>query len=316
MTVYFAGAEFGAFTSTDSATNESTDTSKFDEDFARVSMSCNGQATIGKSALFSGLSAGYCHQSFITTGGSHEDLTLVSATGVSLARIFHNGSTGTKLQFFTGGAWVDATAFTAADVTSSPVEFDLAWDFSASGFLRLYSNGSLLADSGTLDLSALADVAQVLIHGAVSALNSWHSEIIVADEPTIGWRLATISPTGAGSNSAWAGTFVDVDEAVHSDADAISSDTNGQVSTFTFDDPTVGDFLIKAVVVAARCKKGASGPANLQLAVRTNSTDFFSSSKAQDVGYGATINVWDTNPDTLTAWAAGELEEFGVKAVT
>lgn len=324
MTILFAGGEFGAFTSTDAASFETVSGGTFDPDYARCSIDCDGPSTLLRSGTFSATSEGYIHSRSRNGNVTDNLLTAPGAIGVSAAgteqfRMFHQAGT-VRLQYVSGSAWVDATASIA--ITEQALnDFDLYFKVgTASGALRLYSNGSLLLDSGTKDLSAVTAITQVWFSGQLTVFDLQHSEVIVADEPTIGWRLGAFAIDADGSNTDWTGSFADIDEIVHSDADFISSDTAGQVSTFAgtaLTGPSGQSFLIKGVVVAARAKRGSTGPQNLQLAVRTGAANFFSSTHALDVGYGAHVGIWETNPNTLAAWAAADLDtlEIGVKSL-
>jgi hypothetical protein len=192
----------------------------------------------------------------------------------------------------------------------------------ASGSLTLYVAGSSRVASGTIDLSAITALNKARFYGAtISTIGfaSYVSQVIMASEPTVGMRLMTLYPSGNGANTAWTGEYTAVDENAYSDADFIYSSTNGQRETYAM--TAVGSltgYAIRAVCVAARAKRGASGPANLQVTVRTASTDYDSSSLALDLGYTANQNIWETNPNTTLTWTAADAAaiQAGVEANT
>ncbi len=74
---------------------------------------------------------------------------------------------------------------------------------------------------------------------------------------------------------------------------------------------------VKALIVAARSRNVAVGPQNLQMAIRTGGTDFFSSNLAISTSF-ATGNaiVFDTNPNTSANWTVSEINvlEIGLKS--
>ncbi len=182
----------------------------------------------------------------------------------------------------------------------------------ATGNVSLFLGGTELI-SATVDLS--------LVTG-ITAVRSYHphrfSQLIIADEPTIGWRLITRYPNAAGATGDFTGTYTDVDETVYNDADFINSSTNGHVETYGQTGPAISGYTVRAVGVYARAKRGASGPANLQMALRSGGTDYFSASKALGIGYAAYGHIWETNPATAAAWVSTAIDALqpGVKAVT
>lgn len=144
------------------------------------------------------------------------------------------------------------------------------------------------------------------------------SQIAVRGESTIGGRVMQGYMSGNGANTAWTGDFGNVDEAVLNEADYIYSGTATQVETFshTLVGATTG-YVPVAVCVSARAKRGATGPQNFQLALRSGSTDYFSATKSLGLGYTAAQNIWETNPDTSAAWATSQLAALqpGVKSI-
>lgn len=156
--------------------------------------------------------------------------------------------------------------------------------------------------------------------GGSSAAASYFSQVIASTSSTIGAKLKTLEPTADGANTAWVGTFADIDETLLNDTDFISSAVADQVETFTAGDVTVpSDYLIGGVCVGARGQRGASGPQNLQIAIRSNSTDYMSDSVAGlGAGYAPYFNVWHNDPDTSASWTESGVNaiEVGVKSIT
>jgi hypothetical protein len=144
--------------------------------------------------------------------------------------------------------------------------------------------------------------------------------MIVQDQSTIGFVLGTCVPSGAGSTSAWTGAYTDIDEAVTSDADFISSGTANQVSTFAQTAiPTLTGYVVRAVCVSARAKRGSSGPQNIRMALRSAGTNYFSGSDISlGLGYAPVQTIWATDPATSAAWVNTAISslEPGVKSIT
>lgn len=317
MTIYFAGGEMGAFVPTDSSVAESDTAGGYNSAFARTSMRVTGStAQYAESADFSAPDECYYHFDFSTISGANSgDAFVLNASGTDVFRVQFTGS-ALQMQALISAVWTNVGS--AVPITLSSVQtVDLYIDGNtASGTATLFLSGQERTTASP-DLTAVTGVTNIRTYGTGYGTYGI-SQIIVADVPTISWRLATVELTGAGANTAWTGTYTSVDETIYSDADFIYSGTPNQVETYTGTTPTLTGYTIRAVGVYARSKRGASGPANLQLALRVNATDFFSASKAQSIGYGAYGNIWEDNPDTGVDWLVADLSntQFGVKSIT
>ena len=62
------------------------------------------------------------------------------------------------------------------------------------------------------------------------------------------------------------------------------------------------------MVVAGRSRVAIAGPQNLQMAIRTGASNFFSSNVTVGTGFGPGQNVWDLNPDTGLPWTNAEVD--------
>jgi hypothetical protein len=169
-------------------------------------------------------------------------------------------------------------------------------------------------------MSSVSNIASVTLPGSSLAFDQYHSELIVADVNTIGWRVGTLYATAAGTtNTFTSGDYTSIDEIVYSTADFLSSATADQIFLANCNDLSPGSFTIKAVGVGALARNDAAGgPQNLQLAIRTNATNYFSATKTLGVGYSANINIWETNPNTAAAWTSADIAalQIGVKSIT
>lgn len=320
MTIYFAGGELGAFVPSDSLSKEGTDTGVRNTSFSRCSLTADTSG-YNESAEFTALTEIWAHvelgQEAYTTG-SVTSFTLRSGAGVDAIRVrYDRGADELSLQYWNGASYVTVGSF-GISIEDSHHDIDIhATVNSASGNVTLYVSGTERLNSGTVDLSGTASITKVRSYGAGSPPRI--SQVIVADEPTIGWRLMTYYPSGAGANSEWTGTYAGIDETVINDADLVSSSVANQVSMFagTFQSAVTG-YVPRAVVVTARARKGASGPSQLQLALRVSGTNYFSGSKSLTTAYGAIVNVWETSPATTVDWTLAELTglQFGVKSIT
>jgi len=154
--------------------------------------------------------------------------------------------------------------------------------------------------------------------------HGWYDDLVVDDAAWIGdTKIQGIKPTAAGNSAQWtpsAGSnFQCVDEVPPDDADYVETNTAAILDTHTFGDLVGSIQAIKCVQVHARSmKEGAPTPQNLQLAVRSGATDYFSGNKAVPAAAPKGLfNIWETDPATAAAWLASGVNaaEFGYKAV-
>lgn len=328
MTELFNGGEMDSFLPTDANVIERSDSpSSFNSDFCRCALVVgNGAAGVSPDVTY----AETTHWAAQTEGWFHFDLYMTEPSG-TVSKIFSlldasdavvrivATKTDTTTQSLDLQYLDNLAAWQSAGTVSVPTSrqtFDIHWNFAASGELALYLSGNKRIDF-TGDLSHLSGVEFARLHRSYN-FSTWWSQVMADTESTIGHRLFTIPPASTGANTAWTGTYTEVDEIAYSDADFINSGTANQVETFGISAPTLTGYVVQSVTVAARAKTDGSGPANIQLVLRSSSTDYVSSSKALDTGYGPFQNIWETNPATSAAWVNSAISglQFGVKSIT
>jgi hypothetical protein len=324
MTILFGGGEIGAFVPSDSAVSEQA--LHYNSSFARTSIHCPRDTNYAEALPSAAGTDIWIHfdmvSDSIASGTSTTRFVWYDSSGNERIKINYTGNTNTVIvQYWNGASF---TSLTAVSLNMSLVRQTLDLHVvcnSASGSINLYVSGTNRLNSGAINLSSVADLKKFRFYGSAPSgltTDTWVSQVIVADESTIGWRLATFYPNGAGATSSWTGAFTDIDEATYNDADFINSATANQVSTFAQTGPAMTGYVVKAVIVAARAKRGSSGPANLQLTLRSAGTDYFSASHALDLGYTGEQNAWETNPATGAAWVNTAISSLqpGVKSIT
>lgn len=219
-----------------------------------------------------------------------------------------------------GDTTVVGTNFTPS--SSALITFDFKLSVGANITLEVYQNGSLLSSATAANTAAKPAVRLIVIDFfdvVLSDGNSWFlSEVIVTDggESTIGWRLATFTPTSAGFHTAWDGDFNHVtngfdgrfllSDAANEKESWINSNYGGPGSPAS----------IRAVVARFNSDRGATGPQNIAPFLRIGGTDYEAAAVAADY-QTVQLGVWDQNPATAAAWAVGALSglEVGVKSV-
>jgi hypothetical protein len=313
MTVYFMGGELSAFTPSASSPAETT-TEGYSSSFSRCGIDC-GSSSINyvETPALTLPDELYTHIYFKRRDAFGSTYSLLSFLAGS-TEVFRVRTTPTSIQM---QALITAvmTDVGAAVPISDEVHEHLDIYFQgndATGNVALYLGGTERT-TGTVDLTSVTGITKV---------QAYHphrfSQMVIADEPTIGGRLFTRHPNGAGGTSNWTGGFGDVDEIVRSDVDFCNSSTNGQIEFFTQTGPAVDGYTVRAVGVYARAKRGASGPSNLQLGLKVGATEDFSANNALGIGYAAVGNIWEQNPATAASWLSAAIDTIqpGMKAVT
>lgn len=217
----------------------------------------------------------------------------------------YTGTTATTL----GTQWTDAYPLPAATATEITVYFKV---HATTGKFDVYRNGALiLSYTGDTTLSsAVSSFTGFTIYAwdnASTYLQAF-SEFIIADEDTRGMRLKRLTVDAAGDNTAWTGAYTDIDDTAVNDADGISSTTASQEVSFGTDVSASGTGTWKALVVSARAAKGTSGPATLDMGVKTSGNAAqYPVSKSLTGGLKPQQAVLTTNPYTSSAWTNAEL---------
>jgi hypothetical protein len=324
MTIVFGGGEMGAFIPSDGATHERTTSNSYNSSFSRCAMEAQGSVSYAESASFAAMDELWVHFTLTNGGGSNstssiQAIVLTNASDTNLFRVKWNRDANTlEMQYWDGAAYQTAGSAFSIDVGLAVHNCDLfVSGDSASGTCSLYIEGTRRAHATGVNLTTVAAITKVRSYGIGTVSGTAITQVVVSDESTIGGRLFTVPVAGAGSDTAWTGTYLNIDEVVCSDADFINSSVADQVSTFAVTAPTLTGYQVRAVIVTARAKKGGSGPTNLQLALRSGGTNYFSASKALDVGYGAFVEVWEDDPATGSAWVNAAVSSLqpGVKSI-
>jgi len=332
MTVLFAGGEQDAFDVSSGTTfTDTADTSRRDTNFARASLRGRGQSALLQ-VDFTAQTEGWLHMNINlrSNGASQQDFSFIelidSATGNVVLQV--DGDNGTfNLEYRNSGGTFTEISPNLLLVAGSTLPLDIHWKIdNAVGIFAAYINGSIVASfEGDTLHPGFTQIDRVTLSGtsnfATSVYDAFYSEVIIATVNTIGWRLSTLAPDGTGNSTTWTGDNLDVDDAALDDANFISSTIADEVEQFTVSDlsATAADLNVEAVVVAARSRNAGGVPLNVQMSVRTGSSDFFGSNIA---GIGATftegLEIFEQNPDTVADWTPGEVDalEIGVKSIT
>ncbi len=154
--------------------------------------------------------------------------------------------------------------------------------------------------------------------------NPWHvyDNFIIDNSAWPGnTRIQAIKPTAAGNSTQWTpdtGSNWDrVDEVPPSDTDYNWCNQANLVDLFTFGDLQGQVDTVKCVQVQARAvRNGDPMPTKLQLGVRSDGVNYFSSSLDVTTSAKGFAALWETDPATSQAWTVNGVNnaEFGYKS--
>lgn len=240
-------------------------------------------------------------------------------------RICLNSDGTWAVQKYSGAAWSADLAVSASAVLSSAAAYiDVKIIVHAStGEIRIYKDGTeVVTYTGNTSIDN-TNFGRVHFKGQTGATKEMNiSQFIAASESTVGWKLATLTATGNGANTAFTGDYTAIDEFPLNVSDYVESDTTGQVETYTASDidSAYSTYNIKAVSVASRAANDSGSTiTDVQFALRTAATNYFSSNAGltKDGTDYSVQQIWETNPNTTAVWTQSEVNglEFGVKSV-
>lgn len=158
-----------------------------------------------------------------------------------------------------------------------------------------------------------------------AASSGYYLDDIVADDAD--WpgpsRIYTLAPSGVGNSTMWQASSGDnyacVDDIPENTADYVMADDALDLDLYTLENLPVDVVTVKGVQVFALAKTpGSPAYEYLQLALRTGSANYFSSSKNLYYTYRMLFYFWDSNPQTGIEWTVSQINalEAGIRLVT
>lgn len=238
-----------------------------------------------------------------------------------------------RIKINSDGTWTveryKASTYTALGTSASAILVNGAADIDihvtrnlTTGVFAIYKNGVNVFNF-TGDTDTTSAPGMVYFEGMTGSSNEMNvSQVIIADESTIGWKLHTLPPTGNGANTAWTNDYLNVDEFVYDNTDFIETNSVGVLETYTTGgiNAAYSTYNVKAVAVAARMSNDSgSAVADVQMAVRTGGSNYTSpnTSLTKDGNEYSRQYVWNANPNTSGAWTQSQVNaaEIGVKSV-
>lgn len=331
MAVLAVGGEADTFTlvSGSAFAHEST-AGRYESNASRTSMLVTSGASEIRLLFGSSVSTFWAHMYLYQEAlpSSNADvIVFMNAAGTEGEyKVIMNTDGSWTFQKFKTATWttIGSTTAAVAVINNSGASFDFQIvRHITAGTFNVFKDGVSIFSFTAGDTDTDSAVGSVKFSGTTTNTRELNvSQVIIADESTVGWKLQTLYPDGNGANTSWTGDYTAVDEAVYASGDFIETNTLNNIETYTTANinGAYSSYNVKAVVVAARASNDSGSAINdLQAVVRTSATNYTSSNLGltKDGQEYSVQAVWNTNPNTTAAWTQSEVNalEVGVKAV-
>lgn len=336
MGILFAGGEDICFTTLGSTSVDTATTAARRTGFARCTLlvGANGipAATDGWIGALSAASSAFwlSARAYLLTTSATAGHRVIRFLDGAVSRLELRVSSGLTFALYKVNAAGTATLLGTASAAlngNTLTKIDIQVNYGTSGSVKIYYGGTLVLDTGTVDVTTdsattLSGVVFGAKHQSSNTTGIHWSEPIVHTDDTRSMTLATMEPSANGNAFTFdSGSYTDVNETTNSDATIISSATANQVAQFAVTNTRItGNPSVKGLAVWARAQRGGTGPQNMQIGVRTASTDHWSANKSLVASMQPVVNNFDVNPGTSGAWGYTDLTaagfNVGVKSIT
>jgi len=269
--------------------------------------------------------SGYARWSF--TSGTLTLFQIDDTAGAGLWRLARGSNL--TLQIWNGASWdIVATGSTSFGSSSGLKRFDVHLSLdNVTGVFEIYLDGVLEATftgdtirtaSTTFDAASYRNIAV----SSTSNTTVWSAMFAsTTDSKVIDYQQ--LLPNANGTATSWTGDFNNINSGVVGQLDdigGIRTTASAQAEQFgvTNTNVALAGRTVVAVGVSGRGFKGQTGPTNLEVGVRSGTTDSWATPFALDTVGKPTHAIFATNPDTASDWTLGEVDtmEIGVRSQT
>ena len=324
MAIYLAGTEGDVLTPSNGFTTNST---YFSSAYSRAAAATNRESTITAgvpsdvgAASASGFWLSYKAYDTGEYGGIYHDknrLLVKDQSGSNSVSVAASNGILTIQVFSTTGSSSVVNTNTMISFTSLQSYAVHVYTDSGTTYGELYvgfTKIGVASVSGNNRGAASILISQGMTNGAnLPNARLYVSELVLADEITLGFRVKTSPITADGTHTDFSGTWADVDE-IDPDATAISSTSSGDLQTFQHAGAVSSSSTIRAVILGIFAAADTGDV--IQGVVRVGSTDYIKSLELPlGTGYTNNFAIWDVDPSTSLIWepAAVNAVEVGVK---
>ncbi len=325
MNIYFVGGEDSSFINTGGYT-VTTSTSYYRSGYARCAVGLNSGSNLAEysctpvlGTLTSFWSHAYITTNSVTWNNTYNLIDFLDSSGLPRISIRIAGTQQLKISTCnSAGTYTDLVSSAVGAfnfLQNTPLPLDVFCNYSTSGQVQVYWNGSLIADTGTnvnVTTNSVTSLAQVRFQSTGGySNNTYWSEFMVADTSTLGIAIVTLAPAAAGNTQSWTpSTLANINKTTASDSTFISTPSANVLSEWATSTPgPSGTYNVIAMAIEARVAAGATGPQHMEWVVRSGGADYTQGSVALSTGFQTYAapngSVWYTNPATSAAWTLG-----------
>ena len=338
----FFGGELTSFSASNGNVSETSSTGFYNATYSRCALTVYGYYALASSPLWSSAATFWFHGLHCVTydypsspsgpvvmlyNGSTVVAQLFAVTGISTYTL--------QLQTLQSGSMTNvgsAQTFNTSPPGTSAfylATLDVQVVGGASGSAVFYVNGSAVASATGLNHTAWAGVTQIVL-GATQdtfinhASTFYWSQIICDITSTVGRFLITDSFTNeSATNTGWSGfggasKVADINEVPLDDTTYLQAATTGLTETFYQSGLNLSGYYVLGRGVAVRARQQDSGPAHIQLATRSASTNYTSPQFTLTPGFQPFTYMWTKDPATSGTWTptSAAAAELGVQSQT
>lgn len=245
----------------------------------------------------------------IWIGGGTTDLFRISVT---------NGDY--QFQYWDGSTWVNVgspLAIAAFALTRHDILIVME---NSAGTIEWYANETLQASYYNDTIwTAETDIEYVAFGGVVANGSGFLSQVILADESTLGCKLFQHAITADGANTGFTGGFADYTMSARSipqTSSAAYTSTDGAVETGIVSDLLSTSLFIRGVQVNVAARKSGGPVQKANAVIRSGGTNYFSDDVLLGFGNTTVSKLWDTDPATGVSWTSSGVNaiEAGMRA--
>jgi hypothetical protein len=339
VAIYWWGGEDSDCTASGSGTTVDTTSGHFRSSYARCALTINagGNGYWQNSLAFSQSQFWFSFRLFLepnrTLSGAYL-ISLVSSDNIDRFRIRAVSNNSNVFQFFKVDASGTQTQlgsnFTLATSGSAPDKWDLFLNDAVAGQINLYLNVGtgpvqIFSFTGDTTTNSVSTIAWFRLFQCQNNAPAAFSEMIVSDSDTRSFSLQTFAAVANGNTHNFdlgSPAASNVNKITNSDATLDGASVGGLIDQYTTGAVASGAFAVLGYGVAARAQCGFSAPNNIDVGVRTGSTDYWSADQTLTTTWQNTYrNMWLTNPNTGNAWQTSEIGSaagfnIGLRSVT
>lgn len=245
---------------------------------------------------------------------------LCSTDSKPFIAIYMGGWKYTFYSFNDAGSSV-SVAFDMTAAGEQTTDVDFCFDFD-NNEIQIWRN-SILLWTGACDLNrrgAGSEISQLEWNIATNSMTTRFSQVILADEPTLGWKLKTLIADTAGTYQEWTGSPSDINELSFDETTGVEAAVTPAISTFNYTDvqPEIQTDM-EVVSVVVETVGGSDGVTSVTPVIRSGTgTDYDLSTEDLSLysHIKPIVDYVDVNPETGLAWTFTDINqaEFGFKA--